>query len=64
VAVAVAVLGLGTAFATQLRTNPFYEGGHLLGKPVPTFNLPTVDGGAVSSRALRGKAYIVNFWNT
>jgi peroxiredoxin len=34
------------------------------GKPAPAFNLPGLDGKTVSSRELKGSAYILDFWAT
>ena len=62
--VAVALIPLGLIMGSQLQADPTYRGGHLLGKPVPVFDLPTVAGTRVSSGALAGRSVIVNFWNT
>lgn len=45
----------------QLQAQPRSE---LLGEPAPAFDLETLDGGRVSLDSLRGKAVIVNFWNS
>jgi cytochrome c biogenesis protein CcmG/thiol:disulfide interchange protein DsbE len=37
----------------------------MLDKPIPAFDLPTLDGGApVRSADLQGKVVLVNFWNS
>lgn len=58
------VLGFSVLLAATVGVDPNNRGGQALGKPVPMFDLPTVDGDRVSSRGLMGKAYIVNFWNS
>lgn len=58
------VLGFSVLLAATVGVDPNNRGGQALGKPVPDFDLPTVDGTLVSSRGLAGKAYIVNFWNS
>ena len=62
--IAALLLVLVVVLATQVNNNPTFEPGELLGKPVPAFDLPTLDGGRVDDVSLRGKAVIVNFWNT
>lgn len=34
----------------------------IVGRPAPTFDLPTLDGGRLSLIALRGSPVVVNFW--
>jgi len=45
----------------QLQAQPRSE---LLGDPAPDFNVTTLDGEEVSLDSLRGRAVIVNFWNS
>lgn len=41
-----------------------YRGTALLGDPAPALTLPALDGGEVDLAGLRGRAVIVNFWNS
>ena len=41
-----------------------YRGTALLGDPVPDLALPALDGDSVDLRGLRGKAVIINFFNS
>ena len=55
------------AFATQIGGEPAVNRpSPLLGKDAPAFDLPVLDasGEQVSLDALRGKAVIINFWNS
>jgi cytochrome c biogenesis protein CcmG, thiol:disulfide interchange protein DsbE len=64
-AVAIVLVGLAVLLASQVNNDPSYKGGNLLGKPVPAFDLPPLNGGAnVRSADLRGKVVLVNFWNS
>ena len=58
------VLLFSVVLAATIDVDPNDHGARAVGRPVPTFDLPTVDGGRVSSRGLAGEAYIVNFWNS
>jgi cytochrome c biogenesis protein CcmG, thiol:disulfide interchange protein DsbE len=65
-AVGVVVAGLAVVLALQVgdderQTQPRSE---LLGDPAPTFSVTTLDGEEVSLDSLRGRAVIVNFWNS
>jgi cytochrome c biogenesis protein CcmG/thiol:disulfide interchange protein DsbE len=63
--VGVLLVGLAVLLASQVNADPSYKGGNLLDKPVPTFDLPALNGGAdVRSDDLRGKVVLVNFWNS
>lgn len=73
-AVGIVVVVLAVVLATQVNTDPTFEGGPVLGEPAPEFDLPLLDpgtdddptapGGTVSNESLAGKAVIVNFWNS
>jgi cytochrome c biogenesis protein CcmG/thiol:disulfide interchange protein DsbE len=64
-AVGVVLVGLAVLLASQVNTDPGYKGGKLLGKPMPSFALPALAGGAgIRSVDLRGKVVLVNFWNS
>lgn len=55
------------AFAVVLAVQddgPRQTGGRLLGQEMPAFDLPTLDGGRVTSEDLAGKTVVVNFWNS
>jgi thiol-disulfide isomerase/thioredoxin len=61
---AVVLVGFGVVLAVQHRSEasvPILVQEH---KPVPTFDLTTLDAKTISSRALTGKTYVVNFWNS
>ena len=65
-AVGLVVTGLAVVLALQvsedqLQTQPRSE---LLGDPAPDFSVITLDGDEVSLASLRGRAVIVNFWNS
>jgi cytochrome c biogenesis protein CcmG/thiol:disulfide interchange protein DsbE len=64
--VGVAVASLGVVLALNVTTDPRADATHsrLVGRPVPAFTLPTLDGREVSSASLAGKTVIVNFWNS
>jgi cytochrome c biogenesis protein CcmG/thiol:disulfide interchange protein DsbE len=63
--VGVVVVALAVLLASQVNSSPAYKGGKLLGKPVPTFDLPALDGsGRVRSDDLQGKVVLINFWNS
>src|SRR5579885_990075 len=38
--------------------------GAVVGRPAPSFDLPTIDGKRVSLESLRGKTVVVNVWAT
>jgi cytochrome c biogenesis protein CcmG/thiol:disulfide interchange protein DsbE len=64
--VGVVVAGLAVVLALQVsdderQSQPRSE---LLGKPAPAFTVETLDGQEVSLGSLRGRAVIVNFWNS
>lgn len=58
------VVALGVVLALRVGADSEPTGGRLRGKQVPAFDLPTLDGGTVSSAGLAGRTYVVNFWNT
>jgi len=65
VAVGVVVaLVVGWAFVAgrSLGRDPRQVRSALLGKPAPTFELPTLDGGTVDSSDWEGDVVVVNFW--
>jgi cytochrome c biogenesis protein CcmG, thiol:disulfide interchange protein DsbE len=64
--VAVVVAGLAVVLALQVgdderQTQPRSE---LLGDAAPAFTVTTMDGDEVTLDSLRGRAVIVNFWNS
>jgi cytochrome c biogenesis protein CcmG, thiol:disulfide interchange protein DsbE len=64
-AVGVVAVGLAVLLASQVNVKPQFAGGDLIDKPVPTFNLPALDGnGRIRSDDLQGKVVLVNFWNS
>jgi cytochrome c biogenesis protein CcmG/thiol:disulfide interchange protein DsbE len=64
-AVAVVVVTLGIVLALNVGTDPLAASkeSRLLGKAAPTFDLPALAGGRVSSDGLAGKTVVVNFFN-
>jgi len=60
------VVVIGIVLALNVGTDPTAttRQSALLGKPAPSFHLPTLDGTPVSLTSLAGKAVIINFWNT
>jgi cytochrome c biogenesis protein CcmG/thiol:disulfide interchange protein DsbE len=64
-AVGVVLVAFAVLLASQVNVSPSYGGGKLLGKVVPTFDLPALDGASnIRSDDLRGKVVLVNFWNS
>ena len=64
-AVGVVLVAFAVLLASQVGNDPQFKGGKLLGKPMPAFDLPALNGGAtVRSADLRGKVVLVNFWNS
>lgn len=61
----VAVIAIGAwalAAGSRLGEDPTLVESPLLGKPAPSFELPLLDGGSISSAELDGQPYVVNFW--
>lgn len=64
-AVGAVLVGLAVLLASQVNANPQYKGGDLLGRTVPAFDLPALNGGSnLRAGDLRGKVVFVNFWNS
>jgi thiol-disulfide isomerase/thioredoxin len=61
---AVVLVGFGVVLAVQHRSEASVPRLVQEHKPVPTFDLTTLDSKTISSRALTGKTYVVNFWNS
>jgi cytochrome c biogenesis protein CcmG/thiol:disulfide interchange protein DsbE len=59
-------LGIGLLFFRGLSLNPNYVPSALVGKPVPTFSLPSVTDpdDTVSTATLAGRVSLVNVWGT
>jgi cytochrome c biogenesis protein CcmG/thiol:disulfide interchange protein DsbE len=57
---------IGVFFAVGLKLNPNYVPSPLVGKPIPTFSLPSVTdpSSMLSSEMLRGRVSLVNVWGT
>jgi cytochrome c biogenesis protein CcmG/thiol:disulfide interchange protein DsbE len=64
-AVAVVVVVFGVVLALNVGSDPQEDAkqSHLVGKAVPSFDLPNLAGGRVQLADIAGKATIVNFWN-
>ena len=65
-AVGLVVVALAVVLTLQISTDPRADAqrSHLVGENAPGFDLPTLDGARVSLQSVRGKAVIINFWNT
>jgi len=65
-AVGIVVAALAVVFTLQISTDPRADAqrSQLVGEDAPAFDLPTLDGQRVSLESLRGKAVIINFWNS
>jgi thiol-disulfide isomerase/thioredoxin len=61
---AVLLVAFGVVLAVQHRSEASVPRLVQEHKPVPTFDLTTLDHKQVSSRSLAGKTYVVNFWNS
>ena len=59
----VIVIPLGVLLASQIGSDR--GAGELVGNPVPSFDLPILDGGGatLSNADLEGTTYLLNFWN-
>ena len=59
-------LGIGVLFWRGLGMNPSYVPSALVGKPIPTFSLPSVTDPqeVVSTETLAGQVSLVNVWGT
>lgn len=65
IASVVVVAAVIAVFGTALGKGPAtYDPIAVLGKPAPADRLPLLHGGSVNLSSLRGKAVIVNFWNS
>ena len=61
---AAVLVGFGVVLAVQHRSEASVPRLVQEHKAVPTFDLPTLDATSISSGALAGKTYVVNFWNS
>ena len=59
---AVVLAALIALFAIGLRHDPTRIPSPLIGKTVPVFQLPTLDGAPLTAADLRGRTVVVNFW--
>lgn len=55
---------LAVVMASRLGGDPQYRGTALLGDPVPELELPTLEGGEIALGDMRGRAVLVNFFNS
>jgi cytochrome c biogenesis protein CcmG/thiol:disulfide interchange protein DsbE len=62
--VAFVLVAFGVVLAVQHRTEPSVPRLVQAHDPAPTFSLTSIDGKPVTSAALKGKTYVVNFWNS
>ena len=62
--VAFVLVAFGVVLAVQHRTEPSVPRLVQAHDPAPTFSLTSTDGKPVTSAALKGKTYVVNFWNS
>ncbi len=65
-AVAAAIAVLSVILALSVGNDPLADTrtSRLVGKPAPSFDLPTLGGPHIRSADLVGKSVIVNFWNS
>ena len=64
VTIAFVLVGFGVVLAVQHRTEPSTPRLVQAHDPAPTFSLTSIDDKPVASAALKGKTYVVNFWNS
>jgi len=62
VIVPIVVVPLAAVLFVGFGRDPGVIPSPLIGKPMPSFNLTSIDGATVSSADLAGKPVIVNFW--
>ena len=62
--VAFVLVAFGVVLAVQHRTEPSVPRLVQAHDPAPTFSLTSIAGKPVTSAALKGKTYVVNFWNS
>ncbi|MDQ7849843.1 MAG: TlpA disulfide reductase family protein, partial [Armatimonadota bacterium] len=58
----VVTLPVMALLAYGFTRNPRLLPSPLVGRPMPSFRLPGLDGGVVDSAAWRGRVLVVNFW--
>ncbi len=63
-AVAVVLVGFGVVLAVQHRTETSVPRLVQEHKPVPNFEVEALDGTTIAASELKGKTYVVNFWNS
>ncbi|MGH9030515.1 MAG: TlpA family protein disulfide reductase [Acidimicrobiia bacterium] len=56
------IVGWAIVAGQRLGQDPTVVRSPLLGKPAPTFTLPSLEGGEVSDADYAGRLYVVNFW--
>lgn len=56
------VLPIAWLLFTGFGRDPREIASPLIGQPAPSWTLPTLDGGTLSSDELAGRPYVVNFW--
>jgi cytochrome c biogenesis protein CcmG, thiol:disulfide interchange protein DsbE len=61
---AVLFVGLVAVFSSALGRSAQYDPVAVLGKPVPVDHMTQLNGHPIDLEALRGKAVLVNFWNS
>ena len=57
-------VGLVIVFSSALGRSAQYDPVAVLGKPVPVDHMVQLNGHSIDLKALRGKAVLVNFWNS
>ena len=62
--VAFVLVAFGVVLAVQHRTEPSTPRLVQAHDPAPAFSLTSIDDKPVASAALKGKTYVVNFWNS
>ncbi|MCZ7531278.1 MAG: redoxin domain-containing protein [Acidimicrobiia bacterium] len=60
--VVVIVVPMAFVLGSRLGEDPTLVDSPLLGRPAPTFDLETLEGGRIRSADLAGEPFVVNFW--
>jgi cytochrome c biogenesis protein CcmG/thiol:disulfide interchange protein DsbE len=58
----VVLVPVGWIFLQGIGQDPRALGSQLVGRPMPSFTLRTIDGQTISTASLRGKPVVLNFW--
>ncbi len=59
-----ALIALSTTLCQTLQKGSTLSITQMVGKPVPDFEMTTVDGKKISKKTLKGKPFVIDFWAT